>query len=140
MLPLLIEPEILNTQLNTERLLVIDLSRDNNYQRYHLPGAIHINPSELISGLKPASGKLPPIDRLEQLFARIGYAPEKHIVAYDDEGGGWAGRFIWTLDVIGHTETSYLNGGLIAWANMQLPLTTKVSSPKPTEVMLEINQ
>ena len=139
MLPLLVEPEILNTQLNHERLLLIDLCSDDNYQRFHLPGAIHINPSELVSGLKPASGKLPSIDQLQQLFARIGYAPDKHIVAYDDEGGGWAGRFIWTLDVIGHTATSYLNGGLIAWANTQLPLTAMVSSPKPTEVALQIN-
>ena len=41
--------------------------------------------------------------------------PDTHIVCYDDEGGGWAGRFIWTLDVIGHNNYSYLNGGIHAW-------------------------
>ena len=41
--------------------------------------------------------------------------------------------------MIGHAEASYLNGGLIAWANTQLPLTTTVCSPKPTEVTLQIS-
>ncbi|MEQ8953713.1 MAG: rhodanese-like domain-containing protein, partial [Gammaproteobacteria bacterium] len=36
-------------------------------------------------------------------------------IAYDDEGGGWAGRLIWTLDVLGHGHASLLNGGLVAW-------------------------
>lgn len=36
-------------------------------------------------------------------------------VVYDDEGGGWAGRFIWLLDVIGHKHYHYLNGGIQAW-------------------------
>jgi thiosulfate/3-mercaptopyruvate sulfurtransferase len=36
-------------------------------------------------------------------------------VVYDDEGGGWAGRFIWLLDVIGHGRYHFLNGGLQAW-------------------------
>ena len=139
MLPLLVEPEALNNHLNNERLLIIDLCSDENYRRFHLPGAIHVAPSELVSGVKPASGKLPSTERLQNLFVRIGYSPDKHIVAYDDEGGGWAGRFIWTLDVIGHATKSYLNGGLIAWANVQLPLSTAVPQPEPTEVTLQIN-
>ena len=73
------------------------------------------------------------------LFTRIGYQPDKHIVAYDDEGGGWAGRFIWTLDVITHTRSSYLNGGLIAWAAARLPLTEIVPVVEPTVVNLTIN-
>lgn len=36
-------------------------------------------------------------------------------VVYDDEGGGWAGRFIWLLDVIGHRAYHYLDGGIHAW-------------------------
>ncbi len=139
MLPLLVEPEILSKELYNDDLLIIDVCSDLNYQRFHLPGAIHITPSELVSGIEPAPGKLPPIDRMKHLFARIGYTPNQHIVAYDDEGGGWAGRFIWTLDVVGHSSMSLLNGGLIAWANAKLPLTAAVNQTKPTKVELRIN-
>lgn len=139
MLPLLVEAETLHEYLDEEKLLIIDLCSDENYQRFHLPGAIHVRPQELISGIKPAAGKLPSLDRLNALFSRIGYSEDLHIVVYDDEGGGWAGRFIWTLDIIGHTSTSYLNGGLIAWANAELPLTNEVPQPEPTAARLQID-
>ncbi len=139
MLPLLVEAETLHEHLDEEKLLIIDLCSDENYQRFHLPGAIHVRPQELISGIKPATGKLPSLDRLNELFSRIGYSEDLHIVVYDDEGGGWAGRFIWTLDIIGHTSTSYLNGGLIAWANAELPLTNEVPQPEPTAARLQID-
>ena len=37
------------------------------------------------------------------------------VVAYDDEGGAKAARFLWTLDLLGHRQWALLNGGLIAW-------------------------
>jgi thiosulfate/3-mercaptopyruvate sulfurtransferase len=140
---LVIEPkalaELLDEEPEDSEYLIVDLCRDENYQRHHIAGAVHISPSELVSGRQPTVGKLPPIERLESLFSRIGYEPGKHIIAYDDEGGGWAGRFIWTLDVVGHKKSSYLNGGLIAWAEDQLPLTSNIPKIKETRVALNIH-
>lgn len=143
MIPIVIEPktlaELLGDEPESTEYLIVDLCQDETYQRHHIPGAVHISPSELVSGVKPAVGKLPSVDKLESLFARIGYEPGKHIIAYDDEGGGWAGRFIWTLDVIGHEKSSYLNGGLIAWTEDQLPLTASVPEMPVTNVSLTIH-
>lgn len=139
MLPALVEPEMLAEKLGDERLLVVDLCGDENYTRFHLPRAVHVSPHELVSGVKPATGKLPDLARLNHLFSRIGYSRDKHIVAYDDEGGGWAGRFIWTLDVIGHEMSSYLNGGLIAWATAEFPLTAEVPVAEAAQTDLAID-
>ena len=89
----------------------------------HIPGSVLVQPSELVSGMKPAVGKLPGKESLDALFSRIGLTPDRHVVVYDDEGGGWAGRFIWTLDVIGHTRYTYLDGGLTAWRKMGFTLS-----------------
>ena len=139
MLPLIVEPKTLADHLQDENLLIIDLCRPGTYMRMHIPGAIHVEPAELISGVQPATGKLPELDRLESLFNRIGYHPEKQVVAYDDEGGGWAGRFIWTLDVIGHRKSSYLNGGLVAWATAKHPVTTQIPEIRETRTNLTID-
>lgn len=140
-LPLIIEPAELNADLQSDReLLIVDLCSDENHARHHIPGAVHVSPGELISGARPAVGKLPDVSRLESLFSRIGYTGEQHVVAYDDEGGGWAGRFIWTLDVIGHESASFLNGGLIAWAEAGLPMTRDVPEVTPTDPHLDIHQ
>jgi len=123
-LDLIIEPEQLEACLKDPELLIVDISQAQTYAQVHVPGAVHINPSELVRGIPPAVGKLPTLEQLNSLFSRIGYSPDKHIVAYDDEGGGWAGRFIWSLDVLGHSSYSYLNGGIHAWLTDGHPVST----------------
>lgn len=128
---LILEPDELEAMLGSSDLLIVDLCQPQNWRQAHIAGAVHVTPTELVSGIPPASGSLPPLGQLRALFARIGYAPHKHIVAYDDEGGGWAGRFLWTLDVIGHKRYSYLNGGLYAWYHEKHPVTAEVGDVKP---------
>jgi len=139
MLPLIVEPVEFEGHLNDENLLLVDLCRKESYSVGHLPGAIHVSASDLISGIKPATGKLPDIQRLNTLFSTIGYHTDKQIVAYDDEGGGWAGRFIWTADVIGHSISSYINGGLPAWQAAGLAITGETPVIEPTSVDLSVN-
>lgn len=131
-LPLLIEPADLEPLLNHPNLLIVDLCRPEQYASAHIPGAVYLPFTQLMSGQQPGPGKLPPEAALSQLFSALGLTPDTHVVAYDDEGGGWAGRLIWTLDVLGHKHYSYLNGGLHAWAGEQRPLEEGVNVPTPT--------
>ena len=137
--PLLLEPCALQAALDDPKLLIVDLCQPQNWHQLHVPGAVHINPGELMSGIPPAPGKLPELAQLEQLFARIGYACDKHIVAYDDEGGGWAARLLWTLDVVGHQHYSLLNGGLFSWYKEGHPITQEVRAVVPTNVQLTLH-
>lgn len=95
--------------------MLLQITAPEVYQQAHLPGALCVPPGLLVSGTPPATGRLPDPDHLQQLFRSIGYTPQHDIVVFDDEGGGWAGRMGWTLDVIGHHRWRYLNGGLHAW-------------------------
>ncbi len=136
-LPLLIEAEQLAEVLHEPGLLILDVSSAENYARHHVPGAVHIAPAELQCGIKPAVGKLPDSEHLETLFRRVGLTADSHVVAYDDEGGGWAGRLIWTLDAIGHHRYSYLNGGLHAWVHEEHPTEQVANTPEPSEVEIQ---
>jgi thiosulfate/3-mercaptopyruvate sulfurtransferase len=131
-LPLIIEPDQLEEILDDPQLLIVDLCQPGVYPQLHVPGAIHVSPAELVAGIPPAVGKLPDKERLAVLFSRIGLSPDRFVVAYDDEGGGWAGRFLWTLDIIGHSRHAYLNGGLHAWRNEGHPLQNGIIEPQPT--------
>jgi thiosulfate/3-mercaptopyruvate sulfurtransferase len=139
-LPLVIEPNALAAQRECPELLIIDLCSEANYSRGHLPGAVHVAPKELMSGQPVVVGKLPTVTQLQQLFSRLGLSDDKHLVVYDDEGGGWAGRFIWILDVIGHRRHSYLNGGLHAWVAEGLLLETTVNQPVATDYTVTIDK
>jgi thiosulfate/3-mercaptopyruvate sulfurtransferase len=136
----LIEPDRLQQTLDAEQAMLVHVGDETNYQRGHIPGAVLVTPAQLISGVPPATGRLPEVEQLIALFAGLGYQRERAIIAYDDEGGGWAGRFIWTLDVIGHRHWSYLNGGLHAWQQAQGSLETEPHTPAPAEVSLTIER
>ncbi|PCO05056.1 thiosulfate sulfurtransferase [Microbulbifer flavimaris] len=138
-MPLIVEPEALAAQLEREDLLLVDLSTPANYQSGHIPGAVHVPFQALMAGTPPAPGKLPTAERLTELFRSIGLRPQHHVIAFDDEGGGWAGRFLWTLEVIGHRQYSYLNGGMHAWRAAGLPLTTELPVVQPSDIELEIH-
>lgn len=139
---LLLEPEQLGALLtaNDNDLLILDVSSSENYAKHHIPGAIHIEPKALQSGKPPVPGKLPDEEQLTALFSAVGLTPERHVIAYDDEGGGWAGRLIWTLDVLGHQHYSYLNGGLTAWVNEGFPRETTVNNGSPSNYKVSINR
>jgi thiosulfate/3-mercaptopyruvate sulfurtransferase len=119
--PLLIEPEELQPLLADENLLIIDQGKLDIFLNAHVPGAIHLDFKDLQLGQKPTPGALPSLDQLSVVFSNLGLTLDKHVVVYDDEGGGWAGRLIWALDAIGHTRYSYLNGGIHAWLQAGLP-------------------
>jgi thiosulfate/3-mercaptopyruvate sulfurtransferase len=116
LLPLLVEPEQLAETLGHERLLVLHITKPERYA-YHIPGALFVQGMQLVRIEKPVMGMLPHTETLSALFTSLGMTPETHVVTCDDEGGGWASRFLWTLDAVGHRHFSLLNGGLASWLN-----------------------
>lgn len=135
-LPLLLEPDALHAHLRDDKLLIVDLGKESVYQQAHVPGAILVNGKQLVSGELPAPGRLPSVERLREAFSAMGLTPDTHVVVYDDEGGGWAGRFIWTLDAIGHSHYSYLNGGIHAWLAAGLPVESTPNLPTPCQAVI----
>lgn len=133
-LPLILDPAMLSEIIPGSNLLIIAVMQSAVFDSQHIPGSILVQPAELLAGIKPAVGKLPHADQLSTLFSRIGLSADKQVIVYDDEGGGWAGRFIWTLDVIGHRRYSYLDGGLPAWLKRGLPLSNidDINKSRPT--------
>ncbi|MDH5511584.1 MAG: sulfurtransferase [Gammaproteobacteria bacterium] len=117
LLPLIVEPAELEKNLGQDQLLIVDLCRPETFVQAHVPGAVHIDYAQIVAARPPAMGVLPDAAPLSETLSTIGLAPERHVVAYDDEGGGRASRLLWTLDAIGHHRYSLLNGGLHAWLN-----------------------
>ncbi len=135
-LPLLVDPEVLARHLGDPELLIVDLSRLQVYEQAHVPGAVHVDFRRLQHGGQPAPGLVPEREALETLFSEIGLTPERHVVAYDDEGGGWAGRLLWLLDLAGHPHYSCLDGGIHAWLAEDLPVDSEPAEPKPSQYQL----
>lgn len=141
-LPFVIEPTqlaALLAQPTASKLLIIDMCNEQNYLQGHIDSAIHVPPQKIVVGTPPVPGKIASVEQLNRVFSFLGLTPDTHVVVYDDEGGGWAGRMIWTLDAIGHKNYSYLNGGLHAWIASGQSLTQEIPTLTPSKTDLKID-
>ncbi len=132
-LPLILEPKELEQHLNDTNLVVVDLSKKDNYDKYHIPGAIYLDFTEIVRVEKPVMGLVPDITELNRVLSKAGINEKVQIVAYDDEGGGKAARLLWTLDLLNHPAASLLNGGIFSWANEGHPISQELTSPTPSD-------
>ncbi|MGC3872598.1 sulfurtransferase [Halomonas sp. GXIMD04776] len=139
LLPLIVEPDQLAKHLDNPQLLIIDVPlKTESYSEGHVPGALFLDHRRLMRGQGNVPNDVPDEEALSQLFSSLGLTRDTHVVAYDDEGGGWAGRLLWTLQLIGHTRYSYLNGGIHAWRAEALPQSTDTPQPQPSDYQAEI--
>ncbi|WP_336720598.1 sulfurtransferase [Acinetobacter soli] len=138
-LGLLIEPDELLAYLDHPQLRIVDLSRSSVYEQLHLAHAYALRPAQLIRQEELATGLLPDQAQLEALIRHLSLSPSHHVVVYDDEGGAWAGRLIWTLHCLGFTQTSLLNGGIHAWLGAGLPTTSEVDTIEPVSHLYPVD-
>ena len=141
-IPRLLEPALFESILAADsentNLIIVDLCSGALYRQKHVPGAVHLQPDTLMAGTAPYPGKLPEMEQLENIIRYLGISAHSHVVIYDDEGGGWAGRFAWTLDLLGYHNWSYLNGGIVAWIKEGFVTEAQANQPVPSETTISI--
>ncbi len=140
--PSLIEADALHRRLTEapDNLILVQVTSAELYQQAHIPGALLLEPRQLVCGIPPATGRIPDEAAVADMLASIGYRADAEIVLFDDEGGGWAGRLAWTLDVVGHTRWTYLNGGMHAWQSAGLAFSNEpvqAASTEPPDVSFD---
>jgi len=129
LLPLIVEPEQLQAVLDHENLVILHITKPERYAEFHVPGALFLEGMRYVRIEKPVFGLLPDAESFGALLESLGISPATHVVTYDDEGGGWASRFLWTLDVAGHADFSLLNGGLVSWVSEGFPVSQEPVTP-----------
>ena len=102
------------------------------WQAGHIPGAFYADLDQDLAAARPAAGvddrgrhPLPARKAFAALLGSWGLTPGTLLVAYDDVGGAIAARLWWLLRRAGHAHVALLDGGLQAWQNDGLPLTTE---------------
>lgn len=130
-IPYIVSPQWLAAELETQadKYVLIDLSKPGIYAQAHLNKAINVDYNRLQKGGTPA-GLAPEKHDIETLLSELGITTDTQVVAYDEEGGTRAARFLWILALAGHNHFSYLDGGIHAWLAQELPYSNE-PSPKP---------
>jgi len=82
----------------------------------HVPGAVSI-PFDTFRDAAGDVGMLPGAERFGDLLSEAGIGPEDALVAYDDEHGVFAARFLVTAELYGHDpdRLHLLDGDFSSW-------------------------
>ncbi|MDH3327410.1 MAG: sulfurtransferase [Gammaproteobacteria bacterium] len=129
----------LNEKPLSKDLLIIDMTKESDYQEAHIPGAIFLDYAKIVKHAPPVVGMLPDPQQFSETLSNLGISPESYIVAYDDEGGGKAARFMWTMEIAGHKKMSLLDGGIHAWLSDKKPLSNKTPDIKQSQYPVSFN-
>lgn len=128
----------LEQRLGDPNLVILDMSSDaNQYQRFHLPGAIQFANQYLMQMRQDGVMMQIPQQRLVQLLGILGISRDTQVVLYDDIGGLQAGRMLWALEQIGHQKVAVLDGGLVRWVLDGRKVVNTPVEPKPVSYRLE---
>ena len=101
----------LGLHLNDAKLVLVDMDDDLQYQRFHLPGAVHLPYAAINNTNKRGVSFSIGREQLIKLLGLLGANSDSQIVIYDDLGGLNASRLYWELERLGHQRLALLDGG-----------------------------
>jgi thiosulfate/3-mercaptopyruvate sulfurtransferase len=128
---LLIRPRELASSLQSDatRPTLLDLRPAELFAAGHLPHAVHLD----LFGVSLTDTDPAPLRAflwmIEHLLATRGVSADRPVVVYETDSGMRAARAFWFLELFGHPNVRMLDGGVRAWQEAGLPLTTECAAP-----------
>ncbi len=136
--------ELLTLRSTGQSLMIFDCSNDlgdpelgpRQYREGHISGAVHVHLDNALSdhehGINGGRHPLPSRERIAQTLQRLGFSSDMQAVAYDRQGGMYAGRWWWMLKWCGHDAVAVLDGGWAAWQAVGGASDAAVPAPRHT--------
>jgi thiosulfate/3-mercaptopyruvate sulfurtransferase len=138
---ILISPKELNDALS-DNLVIIDTRDPDSYAAGHLPGAVNVH--EIFTYLATSSpeGMSELTAKFATAFGACGLDGNKTAVLYEESmnsGFGQSCRGYFLLSYLGYPAIRVLHGGLQAWKDESLPLSTDETIPTAVKFPHAIN-
>ncbi|MGQ0792366.1 MAG: sulfurtransferase, partial [Nitrosopumilaceae archaeon] len=110
--------DTLRSEIRDKSIRVIDVRREEDYKKNHIPTSVNLPLATLLSDDAP--------ERVVKLVNNLGIDDETSVVVYDDTFGALASRVAWTLEYLGHNDVSLLEMTFGQWNSLGHETDTKV--------------
>ncbi len=138
---LLVSTDWLAKYLNDPKVVVLHVAREKaNYEAGHIPGARFLALSDILVTRDGVPNELPPIDKLQPVFSKLGVGDGSRVVIYGEMSGLMAARVYYTLDYLGFGDrAALLDGGLEKWKAEKREVTTAAPEIKAAKFTPRVN-
>ena len=120
----------LRSELRDKSVRVIDVRREEDYKKDHIPTSVNLPLATLLSDDSP--------ERVIKLVNSMGIDDETPVVVYDDTFGALASRVAWTLEYLGHSDVSLLETTYGNWKSLGLEKDDKIPDIQNKEHSLNL--
>ncbi len=138
----LVDAQALQSALGQVEVVDIRPEGEDGYGGGHIEGAVNA-PYALFRGPSDNPGRVPEPGELSRILSDLGLETDDRVViAYqgaDVTDFGSAARVYWTLKSSGFEHLSILNGGVTAWQEAGLGLSSKPVDPEPSQIEVTWN-
>jgi thiosulfate/3-mercaptopyruvate sulfurtransferase len=138
--PEIIDSEWLKEHLDDPGLRIVDTRSSYDYGKGHVSNAVNIELFDIVRSW----GGLPAMcilqDKFERLMSSKGIDKDTKVVAYDNFGGLFSARLLWTLEHFGHKNIMVFDGSIKTWRDAGNPFVTIVPKVSATEYRAEHNE
>ncbi len=122
---LLFSVDQLVNYLDNPDVVVVDM-REEGFEDGHIPGAVNIKGVDALHDDNHSiEGFLLPSEKFAEKVGDKGISNDTKVIIYDEGNSLYAARLFYALDVYGHDNKHILNGGLAAWKEANLDLSTE---------------
>ncbi len=132
--PPLVSTSWLDKHKGDKNVVLIDVRTEANYGFAHIPNAVSIPYSKLEPKCATECYKIPPLNKVTQLFQNAGVNNNSHVVVYahgnTTSDASKAAAAYWILKAMGHKNVSMLNGGFTKWTFEGRVVTNKTPKVK----------
>ena len=119
-LNLLCDVDTLRSLIKENKVRVVDVRKNDDYLKGHVPTAICLPLAELLSDDSPES--------IINILNNLGISDNTPVVVYDDTFGALASRVAWSFKFVGHKDVSLLEVTYSGWKNLGLEIEQKSNS------------
>jgi thiosulfate/3-mercaptopyruvate sulfurtransferase len=132
---MLVSTQWLADHLDEPDLVVVHVGHGRTgYQRGHIPGAVFLEPRDLLVERDGIPNELPDLEVLTDIVRSLGIDGDSRVVLYEDAAGLFATRVYYTLAYLGLADrVALLDGHLRRWVAEERPTTTHEPMVEPTD-------
>ena len=111
---LLVSTDWLESNLDNENLIILDLDSKEEYVSSHIQGSFNVVDNYYKTSLDDRT-YVQNSEQISKTFSDLGISSESIVVGYDRSACLYSFRLAWVLNYYGHTNVKVLDGGFPKW-------------------------
>ncbi|MDD1746293.1 MAG: sulfurtransferase [Methanomassiliicoccales archaeon] len=113
--PEIVDSDWLESHLDDPELRIVDTRSSYDYGKGHVQNAVNIELFDIVRSWGGLPAMCIPQERFEGLMSSKGIGKDTTVVAYDNFGGLFSARLLWTLEHFGHKKVKVYDGSIKTW-------------------------